>query len=108
SKKIIIKRRKKIIQVIENYIKNILYEKRRNYKDAIINNKTEEYFPPFIVVTDEAHNFAPQTKDGMTDIPSKYILREIAQEGRKYGVFLLLATKRQSLIDSTIKSQQKK
>lgn len=104
-KNIVIQGSIKIIQVFATYIINVLYEKRRNYKDAIINNKTEEYFPPFIVVTDEAHNFAPQTKDGMTDIPSKYILREIAQEGRKYGVFLILATQRPSLLDSTITAQ---
>ena len=32
-------------------------------------------------------------------------MREIAQEGRKYGVFLVLATQRPSLLDNTITAQ---
>lgn len=95
----------KIIQVFSTYLMNLFYDKRRNYRDQMINNESGEYFPPFIVVTDEAHNFAPQSKDGMREIPSKYVLREIAQEGRKYGVFLILATQRPSLLDSTITAQ---
>jgi len=43
------------------------------------------------VVTDEAHNFAPKGYD----CPSKAILKEISQEGRKYGVFLILAPRGQ-------------
>ena len=57
------------------------------------------------MVTDEAHNFAPQSKDGQSEVPSKSIIREIAQEGRKYGVFLVLATQRPSLLDSTVTAQ---
>lgn len=104
-KNVVIQGSIKIIQVFATYLINVLYEKRRNYKDAIINGRTDEYFPPFIVVTDEAHNFAPQSKEGVSEIPSKYILREIAQEGRKYGVFLILATQRPSLLDNTITAQ---
>ncbi|WP_242491859.1 ATP-binding protein [Miniphocaeibacter massiliensis] len=95
----------KIIQVFSTFLVNSVYEKRRNYKDSIIKNNEEDYFPPFFIITDEAHNFAPQSKDGMSESPSKYILREIAQEGRKYGVFLILATQRPSLLDSTITAQ---
>ena len=58
-------------------------------------------FPTFIVITDEAHNFAPKGVDS----PTKHILREIAQEGRKYGVFLVLATQRPTLLDDTITAQ---
>lgn len=95
----------KIIQVFSTYLMNLFYDKRREYKDALINQQTADYFPPFIIVTDEAHNFAPQSRDGYSEIPSKYVLREIAQEGRKYGVFLILATQRPSLLDSTITAQ---
>lgn len=37
--------------------------------------------------------------------PSKSILKEISQEGRKYGVFLILATQRPTLLDETITAQ---
>ena len=36
---------------------------------------------------------------------SSSILREISQEGRKYGVFMILATQRPTLLDETITAQ---
>lgn len=105
SKLVVIQGSIKIIQVFSTFLINSVYEKRRNFKDSLINNSEEDYFPPFFIITDEAHNFVPQSKDGSSESPSKYILREIAQEGRKYGVFLILATQRPSLLDSTITAQ---
>src|SRR5699024_263711 len=80
---------------------NNLYHKRRDYKDALYKETVADYFPPFIIVTDEAHNFAPKGYES----PSKSILKEISQEGRKYGVFLILATQRPTLLDETITAQ---
>ena len=91
----------RILQVFSTYLLNNLYHKRREYKDAQFNKNTVEYFPPFVVVTDEAHNFAPKGYE----CPSKSILKEISQEGRKYGVFLMLATQRPTLLDETITAQ---
>jgi DNA helicase HerA-like ATPase len=91
----------RILQVFSTYLLNNLYHKRREYKDALYKKTTAEYFPPFIVVTDEAHNFAPKGYDS----PSKSILKEISQEGRKYGAFLILATQRPTLLDETITAQ---
>jgi DNA helicase HerA-like ATPase len=91
----------RILQVFSTYLINNLYHKRREYKDSLLNHNTCEYFPPFVVVTDEAHNFAPKGYD----CPSKAILKEISQEGRKYGVFLILATQRPTLLDETITAQ---
>lgn len=91
----------RMLQVFSTYLLNNLYHKRREYKDALYKKTTAEYFPPFIVVTDEAHNFAPKGYDS----PSKSILREISQEGRKYGAFLILATQRPTLLDETITAQ---
>ncbi|OLS02302.1 ATP-binding protein [Tissierella creatinophila] len=91
----------RILQVFSTYLLNNLYHKRREYKDAIYKKIAAEYFPPFIIVTDEAHNFAPKGYDS----PSKSILKEISQEGRKYGVFLILATQRPTLLDETITAQ---
>jgi hypothetical protein len=80
---------------------NNIYRKRRAYKDAQYRNIEEEYFPPFVIVTDEAHNFAPKG----FETAAKGILKEIAQEGRKYGVFLIFATQRPTLLDETITAQ---
>lgn len=101
GKLIVIQGSTRILQVFSTYLVNNLYHKRREYKDALYKKVTADYFPPFIVVTDEAHNFAPKGYD----CPSKSILKEISQEGRKYGVFLILATQRPTLLDETITAQ---
>ena len=101
GKLIVIQGNTRILQVFSTYLLNNLYHKRRDYKDALYKKTTADYFPPFIIVTDEAHNFAPKGYDS----PSKSILKEISQEGRKYGVFLILATQRPTLLDETITAQ---
>ncbi len=98
---VIIQGSTRILQVYSTYILNNIYHKRREYKDAQYKKAAADYFPPFIVVTDEAHNFAPKGYES----PSKSILKEISQEGRKYGVFLALATQRPTLLDETITAQ---
>lgn len=103
GKLVVIQGSTRILQVFSTYLLNSLYHKRRDYKDAQFRKfaEAEEYFPPFLIVTDEAHNFAPKAMDS----PSKSILREISQEGRKYGSFLILATQRPNLLDETITAQ---
>jgi len=101
GKLIVIQGNTRILQVFSTYLLNNLYHRRRDYKDAQYKKTTADYFPPFIIVTDEAHNFAPKGYDS----PSKSILKEISQEGRKYGTFLILATQRPTLLDETITAQ---
>jgi len=101
SKMVVIQGSTRILQVYSTYLLNTLYHRRRDYKDALYKQLPSEYFPPFLVVTDEAHNFAPKGYDS----PSKSIIKEIAQEGRKYGVFLTLATQRPTLLDETVTAQ---
>lgn len=101
GKLMVIQGNTRILQVFSTYLINNLYHKRRSYKDGQFNNSSSEYFPPFVIVTDEAHNFAPKGYE----CPSKSILKEISQEGRKYGVFLILATQRPTLLDETITAQ---
>ncbi|MDO5036767.1 MAG: ATP-binding protein [Tissierellia bacterium] len=101
GKLVIIQGSTRMIEVFASYILDKLYMKRRDYKDALYRKSPADYFPPFFVVTDEAHNFAPKGYD----TPSRGILKEISQEGRKYGVFLVLATQRPTLLDDTITAQ---
>ncbi|WP_026486354.1 ATP-binding protein [Caldanaerobius polysaccharolyticus] len=89
------------------YVIRHFYNKRRAYRDAVTHTgrATEEFFPPFFIVTDEAHNLVPKAT-GLNDYaPARPIFREIAQEGRKYGVFLVLATQRPALLDDTVNAQ---
>lgn len=90
-----------LLQVFATYVTGALYRKRRDYRDARMNGEEGTFFPPFVIVVDEAHNFAPKGIES----PTKSILKEIAQEGRKYGVFLFLATQRPTLLDETITAQ---
>ncbi|KXZ40630.1 hypothetical protein SAMN05661008_01651 [Alkalithermobacter thermoalcaliphilus JW-YL-7 = DSM 7308] len=101
GKLVVIQGDMRLIKVFSTYVLNKLYLKRREYKDCKSKHIESEFFPPFIIVTDEAHNFAPKGQDA----PSKGIIKEIAQEGRKYGVFLILATQRPNLLDETVTAQ---
>lgn len=90
------------LKLFFSYVLNKVYNIRREYRDAQSQNiGGKEFFPPFITVLDEAHNFAPKAIDS----PTKGVLKEIAQEGRKYGVFLIFATQRPALLDDTIMAQ---
>jgi len=90
------------LQVFVSYAIGKAYGLRRAYREEVQKGeyggrgKTEK-FPPFVVVADEAHVFAPKSLDA----PAKSLIREIAQEGRKFGVFLVLATQRPALLDDT-------
>ncbi|ABB14165.1 ATP-binding protein [Carboxydothermus hydrogenoformans] len=101
-KTVVIRGNLSLLKIYSAYLLRKLYYARRNYVDLRTFGETGEYFPPFFIVTDEAHNFAPK---GEKETPTRRILREIAQEGRKYGVFLTLATQRPALLDETITAQ---
>lgn len=93
-----------MLKVYAAYVLRNIYNQRRSYRDAIQRGLAVEVesFPPFIIITDEAHNFAPR---GDHNVPSRREIREIAQEGRKYGVFLILASQRPALLDETVNAQ---
>ncbi|MGM0471052.1 MAG: ATP-binding protein [Bacillota bacterium] len=91
----------RLLQVFATYLLGNLYRQRRDYKDAEYRNETADYFPPFMIATDEAHNFAPKGYES----PAKRIIKQISQEGRKYGTFLILATQRPTLLEETVTAQ---
>lgn len=64
--------------------------------------------PKFLTVVEEAHNFVPSTSEASGTNPqaaSSSILRQIATEGRKYGMGLILISQRPSRLDPTVLSQ---
>lgn len=101
GKLVVVQGSTKLINTFSTYLLNKTYRLRRDYKDSLSVGGNADYFVPFIIVTDEAHNFAPK----VIPSPTKSVLREISQEGRKYGVFLVLATQRPTLLDETITAQ---
>ena len=101
GKLVVVQGSTKLINTFSTYLLNKTYRLRRDYKDSLSVGGNADYFVPFIIVTDEAHNFAPKAIPS----PTKSVFREISQEGRKYGVFLVLATQRPTLLDETITAQ---
>ncbi len=84
------------LQLFAAHALDRLYRLRRRWKEG-----EGEWFPPFFVVTDEAHHFVPYGEERL----GRVRWREVAQEGRKYGVFLVLATQRPALLDETVTAQ---
>ncbi|ACV62265.1 conserved hypothetical protein [Desulfofarcimen acetoxidans DSM 771] len=92
----------KLLQIYGAYVFDRLYKKRRDYRDACQKGESGDWFPPFVIYTDEAHSFAMK---GDRDTLSKRVIKTIAQEGRKYGVNICLATQRPALLDDTVTAQ---
>jgi len=65
-----------------------------------LREKNKFEFPVFVFI-EEAHNFVPNKENTL----SKGIIKRIAAEGRKFGVFLILITQRPNKIDPDVLSQ---
>lgn len=70
----------------------------------LLGDRIDEKVPRFLIVIEEAHNFIPNRIDG-ADAPSLPIIKQIATEGRKYGMGLVFISQRPSRIDATVLSQ---
>jgi hypothetical protein len=68
---------------------------------TLFDNRKKEKIPPMFLVIEEAHNFAPQQGSAA----SSRILKNIASEGRKFGLGLCVVTQRAARIDKTVLSQ---
>ncbi|MBN2881038.1 ATP-binding protein [Candidatus Woesearchaeota archaeon] len=62
-----------------------------------------ESIPPFFCVIEEAHNFCPERSFGETKASS--IIRNIASEGRKFGLGLAVISQRPARLDKSVISQ---
>ena len=65
--------------------------------------RKKNQIPPFIMVIEEAHNFAPEK--GFGKALSSDILRKIASEGRKFGLGMGVISQRPARIDKNVLSQ---
>ena len=103
SKFVVIRGNITVVRMIMCFMINRFYESRRYYIDSKISDPNDpKFFPPFFLVLDEAHQFAP--KDG-TNLPFRDLLRQLGQESRKYGIFLVLCTQGPCLLDKTLLDQ---
>jgi DNA helicase HerA-like ATPase len=60
---------------------------------------------PALLLLEEAHNFAPGHAESTAERQAITTTRQIAQEGRKFGVGLILISQRPSRLDETTLSQ---
>ncbi|HET6404399.1 MAG TPA: ATP-binding protein, partial [Candidatus Thermoplasmatota archaeon] len=59
--------------------------------------------PPFMLVLEEAHNFAPEK--GMSTTATGQVMRTVASEGRKFGMGLTCVSQRPAKVDKNVLSQ---
>lgn len=62
---------------------------------------TSDYKYPVFVFIEEAHNFVPPKQNSQISA----IIKKIASEGRKFGIFLVVITQRPGKIDQDVLSQ---
>jgi len=60
---------------------------------------------PTFIVLDEAHHFIPAEPQGKAESVLRDQFRTIAAEGRKYGIFLILASQRPDKLDPIVLSE---
>ena len=80
-------------QIIVSYFAQKLFYERR-----------KKSIPPFLLVLEEAHQFAPETASKEAAI-SRSIITTIAREGRKFGASLCLISQRPIQLNTTTLSQ---
>jgi DNA helicase HerA-like ATPase len=68
---------------------------------TLFENRKKDKIPPLFLVIEEAHNFAPQQGTATCS----RILKNIASEGRKFGLGLCAVTQRAARIDKSVLSQ---
>ncbi|TAK28731.1 MAG: ATP-binding protein [Chloroflexota bacterium] len=74
--------------------------------DKLFNDRVQDSIRlPFLLVLEEAHNFVPDTPLSDPEKQALQITRQIAQEGRKFGVGLVMISQRPSRLDQTALSQ---
>ena len=74
--------------------------------DAIFNARVaNELKLQVLLVLEEAHNFAPASASTQAEKQAIITTKQIAQEGRKFGVGLVLISQRPSRLDETTLSQ---
>ncbi|MGI0055680.1 MAG: ATP-binding protein [Thermoplasmata archaeon] len=69
--------------------------------NTLFDNRKKGKIPPLFLVIEEAHNFAPQQGTATCS----RVLKNIASEGRKFGLGLCVVTQRAARIDKSVLSQ---
>ncbi len=83
----------RVRQIVLYYFGHLLFSRR-----------IEGIVPPFVLIVEEAHNFAPQNVEVERSL-SRGIIEKIAREGRKFGASLVMISQRPVHLSTTALSQ---
>ncbi|MEI6683551.1 MAG: ATP-binding protein [Bacteroidota bacterium] len=78
---------------------------RERWTSALNEEKEKDTRVPTFIVIDEAHNLIPAEPRGMAANALREQFRTIIAEGRKYGLFLIIASQRPDKLDPLILSE---
>jgi len=90
---------------INAFLKNEWERSRAAWELALERREEEDRRIPTFVVMDEAHNFIPAQSMGEAEAALREQFRTIAAEGRKYGLYLILASQRPDKLDPMVTSE---
>ncbi len=92
---------------LEGYSDELRQSIVANVLSRLLGDRIDEKVPRFLTVIEEAHNFIPGWSAGGNgnEAPSLPVIKQIATEGRKYGMGLIFISQRPSRIDATVLSQ---
>ena len=93
--------------VARETLMDLVSRARRRWENAIRNPPSEDARVPTVIVIDEAHNVVPAVPMSEASRRLRDVVREIAAEGRKLGLSLLLCSQRPDKLDPVILSEIK-
>lgn len=93
--------------VLEGYTDALRQSIVASILQELLRARVDKMVPRFVTVLEEAHNLIPGWTTGGSDVraPSLSVIKQIATEGRKYGMGLIFISQRPSRIDATVLSQ---
>jgi Helicase HerA, central domain len=87
-------------------LESVWYKARQEWADGTLHEGANKQRKPHLIVIDEAHNLVPNEIPGS---PLRSAIRDliktIAGEGRKYGLFLILVSQRPDKVDLQVLSE---
>jgi hypothetical protein len=90
---------------VSNLVTNEWTRSRIAWQKALELSREEDSRVPTFIVVDEAHNIVPAEPTNRAEFSIREQFRTIAAEGRKYGLFLVLASQRPDKLDRLILSE---
>ena len=91
--------------VLNTFLDAAWQDAQLQWQDALSQDARKDTRVPTFIVVDEAHNVIPAEPTSPTQARLQEQFRTIAAEGRKFGVFLILASQRPDKLDPMVLSE---